>query len=180
MTNTRTLLLALLLSIALVVFVVRAVSVRRQGVAWLEELDSRITPLALEEILGAPERETPSTVASELCEERGVPTIVESSAAKETQRGNEIAHAGGGGARAPGVLFEVMRRARPLPAYDAYLSLRELRGEAGEFLSLEEFERCRTLVVDEYAAWLENRGTADEAAVFLSTDCTDYTDLDGE
>lgn len=349
MANTKTL-LSLLLLPALVILIIRAAAVRQRGMVWLEDLNERITPLALEEFVGAPEEKMPRPVASASCEDKGaretVPAVA-ASAEKEAQRVNDISHArieleraldslpetghmgrsyfkrlagemedcrlklrspdpklrhggellchrlamqmvedrgscGGvaaeamdrympafadgiqeiclrrrlppsrersaftrwaaghmedgeknvllflirllgimgdgssveavgrnrqsadpdirsaaiwamgmhgspdviddieealsdrslpasegeaflvalgriGGARASAALCEAMRDARPLLAYDAYLSLKELRGQAGRPLSIDEFVRGRTTVVDEYAAWLKRR-----------------------
>ncbi|MEJ2744966.1 MAG: hypothetical protein P8123_04670 [bacterium] len=156
MTNTKPLLYLFLL-LALVIVIVRASSVGRQGMAWLEEIDGSITPLVLEEILGAPETETPGPIPSASCEKMGMakmtPAAIEASSKTEPQRGDGIAPARIGDVRPSGVLFGVMRDGPPLLAYDAYLSLRELRGGEGQPLSLEEFERGRATVVDEYAAW---------------------------
>ena len=351
MANTKTRLLSLLLLLALVILIVRTAAVRRHKMAWLEDLDSRITPLALDEIVGEPEKAIPRPIASAHRENgdahKAAPAAIETSEGKEAQRGNDISHAridleraldslpetgrmgrsyfmrldgamedcwsklrspdpelrhkgeltchrlamqmvgdrsfcigaaaeamdrymsvfademreiclrrkfppsaerttfsnwaagrmetsdkkvllflirllgvmgdgssveaigryrqstdpgirgaavwamgmqGSpdviddvenaisdrslpasekeaflvalgriGGRRASGILFGVMRDAPPLPAYDAYISLRESRGQGGQPLSLEEFVRGSTVVVDEYAAWLKNR-----------------------
>jgi hypothetical protein len=50
-----------------------------------------------------------------------------------------------------------MRDGPPILAYDAYISLRELTGEMGRPLPLEEFERGRGAVVDKYTTWLESK-----------------------
>jgi len=54
-----------------------------------------------------------------------------------------------GGRRAAEVLREVAHDARPLLAYEAYLSLRKLEGQPGRVLSLEEFEQGRNILCEE-------------------------------
>jgi hypothetical protein len=67
-----------------------------------------------------------------------------------------------GGRRAAGVLREVVRDARPLLAYEAYLSLRKLRGQPGRVLSLEEFEQGRTIIYEEVSAWQRAQDAQDK------------------
>ncbi len=62
-----------------------------------------------------------------------------------------------GGGRAAEALLELIRSARPLCAYDAYRSLAKLRGQPGRALSLEEFEQGRSLLCEDYAAWLKTQ-----------------------
>ncbi|MCX6353738.1 MAG: HEAT repeat domain-containing protein [Candidatus Aureabacteria bacterium] len=49
------------------------------------------------------------------------------------------------------IVVGVLRAARPLLAYEAYLRLREMRGDTGKPLPLEEFEQRRKAVADHYA-----------------------------
>lgn len=56
-----------------------------------------------------------------------------------------------GNKRAAELLLGVVRRAQPLLAYDAYLSLRALKGEGGRPVALEEFEQRRDAVADDLA-----------------------------
>ncbi|MDD5557314.1 MAG: HEAT repeat domain-containing protein [bacterium] len=58
-----------------------------------------------------------------------------------------------GTGKARGMLIEAMRIGRPLTAYDAYLSLKRIRGVPGRPLSVEEFEQGRGILVDEFSAW---------------------------
>lgn len=54
-----------------------------------------------------------------------------------------------------GVLVEVLRKAKSVLAFQAYVSLRRLRGEPSIPISLEEFEQRRDGLVTEYDAWLK-------------------------
>jgi len=55
------------------------------------------------------------------------------------------------GRRPEEILVGVLRAARPLLAYEAYLRLREMRGDTGKPLPLEEFEQRRKVLADHYA-----------------------------
>jgi len=67
-----------------------------------------------------------------------------------------------GGGRAAAALREVVRDARPLLAYEAYLSLEKLRGQPGRVLSLEEFEQGRSILCEDYSAWLKAQDARSE------------------
>ncbi len=58
-----------------------------------------------------------------------------------------------GNAEAVEALVELLRTANPIVAYEAYLSLRKLRGQWGRALSLEEVEQARAILADDYSAW---------------------------
>ncbi|MCX6340188.1 MAG: HEAT repeat domain-containing protein [Candidatus Aureabacteria bacterium] len=70
-----------------------------------------------------------------------------------------------GGRSAAGVLLEVVRSGRPLLAYEAYLSLGEMRGQTGRVLSLEEFEQGRTVLCEEYRAWQKAQDAQSEGGI---------------
>jgi len=55
-----------------------------------------------------------------------------------------------------------VRDAKPLLAYEAYLSLRKLRGQPGRVLSLEEFEQGRTIIYEEVSAWQRAQDAQDK------------------
>ena len=64
-----------------------------------------------------------------------------------------------GSAEAIEILIEVLRNATPLVAYEAYLSLRRLRGQSGKALSLEEVEQGRATLASSYSVWQESTTT---------------------